>query len=433
MADAKGPSLTLEEPPGRLKKKSPGKGLAFGLVVVVLLQAVVIAILLRSPARSETESGSLPAKDWALALETRGLVSEAATRFEDWLATHPDDPDRSKIAYRIGKLLMDADKWEEAASYFVLSELWASADDQAPEARLGQRLVECLRRAGLDGAVGRELARRVDHSGEGGEDPVLATWAGEEFRESDLERLIEGEVDAMLRMREGWTPSDREALLANFRDVQTRRSLLEGFLVQDLMVRRARELGVDQEDVFLKLRERQERQLLASILVEREQATIKPTDTDLEAHYKANEELWKEPGSIDVRVAELTSEDDIEELASMAREDFDSVLEGRQPDSGTERKVVAGRSDPILGSVFGRLQGKKGGSIETIESAGVRYLVRVERVHEGVLPSFEEAKDRVVRDYIARKRRELEEALGRRLLERYEVRILAPPPQEEGS
>lgn len=60
----------------------------------------------------------------------------------------------------------------------------------------------CLRRLGLYGEVGRELSRRVESGAEGvKKGNVLATLAGEELTEADLDRMIQRRVEQILSLQ----------------------------------------------------------------------------------------------------------------------------------------------------------------------------------------------------------------------------------------
>ena len=83
------------------------------------------------------------------------------------------------MLYRVGGLLMDAEDFSGAVTALVEAEQLVSDDDEL-KSKLGPKIVECLRRLGRYGEVGRELSRQVEvGSGDTAQGNVLATLAGE--------------------------------------------------------------------------------------------------------------------------------------------------------------------------------------------------------------------------------------------------------------
>ncbi|MHC4943236.1 MAG: SurA N-terminal domain-containing protein [Planctomycetota bacterium] len=352
MTDKEKPKLTLGEAPKGLKAKTANnsKGL---LITVILLQMVAIAILLFGlpegnrpivPSILGKEEPDL--KTLAMELEDRSLGRQAAQAWERYLESAGSE-DRPQILYRIGKLYMESEDYEQAAAYLVRADL-AAGDDKELSARTGPKMVECLRKLGLYGEVSRELSRRVEV---GGEDTagsrILASLAGESITEADLDRLTERRADQMLAIQ-GLPDSEatRKALIDQLRSPSMKTQIFQEMLQTELFSRRARELKLDEEESFRDAREFFLEQLLASRFLNSHLEKIQPTAVDLEAFYQAFNENYK--------------------------------------DEETEE-----------------------------------------------IPPFEQVRDRVLNDYVARKQKELAEKLFGDLTVRYDVKILAMPGQEE--
>ncbi len=445
------PKLTLGQPPGQLKnKRSPvPKG---WLWLLLLLQAVVIGcliVLLTRPGGRAASAPGRPAsagaeqlRTAALELEERSLDAQAARAWQDYLDADPQTADRAEVLYRIGRLYMQADEFGEAAAALVRSELAAEGDRELA-AKIGPRLVECLRRLGRYGEVGRELSRRVEAGADDtGKGNVLASLAGEELTDADLDRMIEARVDQMLAMQGAADEAARQAVLRQFSSPEARRQILQELLQTELFCRRARELKLDQEETFLQARQQMEQDLLASRFLSRQLERIRPTDVDLESYYTANRDRYKEPEAAEVRLITLGPEEDPAGLlAAITSADDFRKLAAERPSPGTSagqspppRRLVRGRYDPLLGDVEAIFELSEGQWTKEPQKAGdQKHLALVEKKTPARTPPLAEVKGRVRADYMTVKQQELTEQLFRDLLTRYDVRIMPPGDEEQES
>jgi hypothetical protein len=446
MNDTDRPNLSLGEPPGALKRVTqplPKRWLWLFLLFHLTVLACVLVILLR-PAEPTAPSGagrSGPGPDElrtiAMELEDRGLNGPAAEAWETYLAAAPDVDNRAEILYRAGKLYFDAERFEEAADALVRANL-AGGGDKSLQLKIGPKLVDCLRRLGRHGEVGRELSRQVEVGGEDtGKGRVLAKFAGEEITEAALDRMIERRVDQMLSLSgASGNETDRQELLRQFSTPQARQEVLRELLQTELFVRRARELKIDREEEYIRGRELMEQNLLMARFVNREFEKIQPTDVDLESYYKANKDRYKQPESMDLLVVELTGDDDAAALADQlsSAEDFRKLAKDRQSDDDPSadpptHRVVRGRNDALLGdanTLFELAEGEW--TREPHVHGDKRFLVLVETKTPERTPPLADVRVRVQADYVAQKRSEVSERLLRDLMARYAVRVF---PLEE--
>ncbi len=449
MSEPDRPNLTLGQPPGNLKRMGqiPRTWLWLILLLHVAALLCLLALLLRPAAPgASAATGSLASanaeelKAVALELEDRSLDAQAARAWAAYLAAAPEAAQRAEILYRIGKLHMQAEEFGEAAAALVRSEL-AAGDDPKLKSKIGPKLVECLRRQGLYGEVGRELSRRVEEGAdEQAHAKVLATLAGEALTEADLDRLIERRVDRMLALQGASADqASRQAILRQLASPAMRRQLLQELLQTQLFCRRARELKLDREEEFLQAREFLVQDLLAGRFLSRELERIQPTDVDLQSYYQANEGRYEEPESIQAVWMLLGEGEDaagvLEGIESA--EDFRKLAGQRRPaDTPAEqtpatRRLVRGRSDPTLGETDALFELSEGQWTKTPHVHNDReFLVLVEKKTPARTPPFSEVRPRVHADYLTRKQREWSEKLFRDLMARYELRIM---PAEEST
>lgn len=445
MSDAKNrPDLTLGEPPGRLRRADGGVSRTW-LGLILVLQAAIAIMLGWNLARrgdpvggSPSESAATPAsaqRELAHELENRSLYAQAAYAWEEYLRAAPQAGDRAEVWFRVGRLFMQAEQFEQAAAALLRCEQ-AGQNDPAWGRKVGPELVTCLRRLGLSGEVGRELSRRVEAgAGDVQRGRVLATLAGEPLTEADLDRMIEQRIDQMLAMpgAEG-TEGARQRLLDEFAQPETRRRLFEQLLQTELFTRRARELGLDRDPQYIAARRAVADDLLAARFQARELAKIQPTDVDLEAFYKLDADRYREPETAHVRIGALQPDEQpatvLEGIHSA--DDFRRWLQSRPDakDKGKEGKeepsiaLVRGRPAPRLGNVDALFALDVGAwTKEPIEHDGQRFLVLIEDKSPPRTPPLAEIRERVREDYVARKRAELSQRLADDLMQRYQVKL----------
>ena len=445
--DRSSPNLSLGEPPKRLAAIS--RGISRGWLWSLLgLQLVVVAILIAdrmgvTGVQQPVSSSGIPVaelKSVAIALEERSLYAEAADAWEAYLRANPNSDDRPQILLRAGRLATRAEVFPQAVKLLIQAEQSAAGDKELTD-KTGPLLIECLRRMGHYGEVGRELSRRV----EAGTQPddtgtVLATIAGEDFTQADLDRLIERRVDQMLSMS-GTTAdaTQRNALLEQMSGAETRRRLLQEFLQTELFSRRARELKMDHEDEFLESQRMLVENLLSSRLLARELDTIQPTDVDLEAHYQTHRDQYQQPASMAVLLLNVAdSEAGQAQLKKItSAQDFVSQVLAQSPGIETQadlprHRIVAGSRDVKLGDTKALFELAEQEWTQTVHMTpdGTCYLVLCDRKQASRLPALAEVRQRVAADYQNRKRRELTQKLFDDLLKRYEVEIRPNPPAE---
>jgi len=449
MSEPERANLSLGSPPEGLKQKMagpPGSRMRLLVLINVAMLACLVVLMARSlrqaapAAASRVATNAEELKAVALSLEERGLNAQAAAAWEAYLETAPEPAGRAEILYRIGNHYVKADQFGEAAAFFVRSEL-AAGDDQKIKARIGPKLVECLRRMGRYGELRRELSRQIEVGAEKtGKGKVLARLAGEELTEADLDRMIERQVDHMLTL-EG-TPADeqrRQAVLRKFSSPQTRQQMLRQLLQAELFSRRARDLKLDRQEEFLQARDRLVESLLADRFLARQLEKIQPSNVDLESFYKANQDRYKQPESIrvvSIRLAagenvssvleKITSADEFHELVRRRRDS--KANPGEAP---LFRWLARGREDPSLGNTEALFKLSEG---QWTKAPHVhnddKYLVLVEQKTPARTLPLSEVKQVVRSDYLARKQQEVSEELFRDLLTRYDVQITPPEGSE---
>jgi tetratricopeptide (TPR) repeat protein len=238
----------------------------------------------------------------ALKLEKQGIRAAATRAWEDYLmAAGANDEKRARIWYRIGTIHQATGAYEEALSAYYRSESFASVADL--EMEISRRVAECLESLGRFAALSSELERRtaVPGADASGED-VLAEIGDRKITKADLGAMIEAEVDAQLSQLAGsLTPEERKAqkemLLENIRKQGGTGQWLERFIAEELLYRRAREEGLQEDEEYRIILRNLERKVLAQRLIDRAiAAEVSVTPNEMQAYYDANIEAFTEEG-----------------------------------------------------------------------------------------------------------------------------------------
>ncbi|MEO1998480.1 MAG: hypothetical protein ABGZ17_24820, partial [Planctomycetaceae bacterium] len=407
----------------------------------LLIAALLIGERIRSVATIQTQGANGVAvaelKAVAIALEERSLYAEAADSWSAYLQANPHDPERPQILFRAGKLAVRAEDFSRALTLLIQCEQ-AGDDGTELKAKTGPLVVECLRRLGHYGEVGRELSRRVEPGAEqGGTRTVLATIAGEEFTQADLDQLVERRVDQMLSVSGASSDAtQRNALIKQLSNAEMRQRLLNEFLQTELFSRRARELKMDRDDEYVQARRLLVENLLSSRLLARELDKIQPTDVDVEAYYRTNLQQYQQPASMSLVLLEVDGTEGASSLLGeiSTADEFLAQVVAMTPDVESEsalprHRITHGRLDPKLGetqALFDLSQGEWTQSVHT-GPAGKLFLVLCDRKTASRTPRLAELHKQVETDYRNRKRRELSQKLFSDLMTRYDVKISQVP------
>lgn len=429
------PALTLADPPGNVlqRQRGPGRWIwwLLGLQVVCLV-GIGYQLANRSERRGTAVVAGQPAqlRATALALEARSLSRAAAETWQAYLRCEPATTERATLLYRIGRLYLESEEYNAAVVALVEAEQWA-ADDPALQEKIGPKIVDCLRRLGRYGEVGRELSRQVEvDSAADGRGAVLATFAGESFYEADLDRLIERTVDRALALQGGsGLGAAREQVLKQYQSPPARQRMLQQLLQRELFSRRARDLKMDSQPEFVDNRRLLETELLANRFLTSQLENIQPTDVDLESFYTAQQTTYRQPETARLTVLWYTSseaaQNQVKQIASA--DDFRQFVAASGTDAALTRfEVSRGQPHPQLGDVSAVFDlGVESWTKEPGRGTDKSWLALLESKTPARLPPLSELRFRVAADYRLRKRQELMQELLADLMKRYDVQILA--------
>ena len=217
---------------------------------------------------------------------------------------------------------------------------------------------------------------------------------------------------------------------------QELKGLTEDFVREEILYREAQALGFDQNDLVIRRRLRQKMEFLSTDLI-KQQA---PTDADLQAYLEANKDKFRAPDRFSFQQVYLNpyrSAGDVKGAAAQllvrlnAKSDLevdpkligDATMLPAKLDAATPREVD---------NVFGR------GFAEAIENAPTDrwtgpfessyglHLAHMTAREAGSLPTLEEVRSIVEREWFAERRRAANDEFYQALRQRYDVEIRLP-------
>jgi peptidyl-prolyl cis-trans isomerase C len=420
------------------------------LWVVLAVQLVILVLVLRpasAPSESTSDSGlgADQLRDLAQKLERQGLVDPAVRTWKQYLRVRDGDAaGAAAIWYRMGKIQQDAGNYEAALESYYHSEALARMDNLADE--MGRRVQECLQAMGKFAALRYELADRVS-VGDGTDsaaDDVLAEIGPVKITRQELDRQIENMAEQQLAQIAPFMSPDalkqqKEAILKRFSTDQGRMQVLNQFIAQEILYRKAREDGLTENPDVRALLQQAERDILAQQVLARavaDRVTITPED--VRTYYEANRDSFVEPASAQVAQIVVPDTEKAEAVRNSlaAGKPFEELAKEVSTDEKTAQNggVLPGRisadaaSVPGVGTapdfvkaVFATPAGDVAAA-DVTTPAGVHVIKVLDRREPRQKP-FEDVRDDAARQLRSRKEREVQEQLMKQLRDTYDVVI----------
>jgi parvulin-like peptidyl-prolyl isomerase len=365
--------------------------------------------------------------------------------WREYLAAGVDDKELkpATIWYRIGTLCQKADAHEEALEAFYRSESLGGAEELASET--GRKVQESLEALGKFAALRHELSERVGLEADAGaaSGEVVAEIGAQKITRAELDRQIESGIENQLAMFAGQLPDEqrkqqKEAMLKQFGSDQQRLQFLHGYIVQEILYRKARESGVmDDPEVRAQLRDA-ERSLLARRLMESElRGKTFVSEADVAIYYEARKGEFLEPASAALSHLVLADEEAakgaIERI--LAGEEFTALAKELSTDAATKDRGGALETPAVKGQgirgmslppgALDPLFEAKAGDIldEPVKSEAGYHVFQVRELTPERQKPLEEVSSQIYGELYRQKEQELQAKLLEDLRDEYDVVI----------
>ncbi|MBT3380760.1 MAG: hypothetical protein HN742_28155 [Lentisphaerae bacterium] len=455
-------NLTLPQRPGKTKGGRSTYPWVTPLILIAVVANLVVAFRAGGPSeRSGPRPGQLDPdaqRKLALKLEKQGLTQPAV---DAWLAyldvADADDEKRARVWYRIGQAYEEGRQYAEALAAYYRSESFAELTELSSE--ISRRTQTCLEALGKFAVLRHELADRVGlkQDGEkGAGEKVVAEIGAHKITEAELDRKIEAQIETQLAqyasfMSEDQRRQQKEEMLKRLSVPQQKIQMLSQMVMEEVLYRRAREIGLDQEPDVRALLDETERGLLAQRLIQREMSEkIRITSSDVELYYQANKATFVAPERVKIsHILVPDAEKANAVLESLEKgEDFAALAKGVSTDSETADKggEIAGwvakgaASIPSIGEAP-----KAVGALFTVEPGAVLpqpvttdkgcHVIKLITREDERQKAFEDVQQEAYKALRQQKEREVQGALMEGLRKDYDVVLhqsrFAPTPAAE--
>lgn len=260
------------------------------LVILIALAAPNISQLFRSLGGSSGDPAVL--ERVALKLEKQELYSAAAEMWIEYIeAASPEERERARILYRIGRMREQSGDYESALAAYYRSEQTSALPELEQEIAMGAE--RCLTRLARFAALRSEIAARTT-IGETGETEVLAEIGTHKITRDMLIAMIEAEVDAQVAQSAAGLTADqvrarREQLLEQVMKETDLGQWLERLVAEEILFRYAMEEELYKDPDIAEMSRRVERKMLTAQLLAREyMGKVSVSEDEMRAWYRAN-------------------------------------------------------------------------------------------------------------------------------------------------
>jgi peptidyl-prolyl cis-trans isomerase C len=387
----------------------------------------------------------------ALRLEDKNLSAAAVETWRDWLAASgAQGANAARVYARMGRLLSDAGRHDEAVACYYRAEMLAPGDEEAVGRDLAKRVRDSFAAMGRYAELAREVAQRASIqpgaaalSGR----QVVARIGDEEITAADLERLIADELDQALAGVPAANAADSDAARRRaheqFSSPEARMRFLQQVITRRVLADEARRRGLDQDEAYRRRLVGDAESLLASHLAARivaERAVVTPQD--VERYYEANKSRYATPATADIARIVCTGRSDAKEVIAALDDgaDFADLVKERSIDD--ETKSRGGRlPEPLAGpdgpgadlvpgvgrnrELHGMIWGLKPGEYlkEPVQVGGRWHVYKMMAKRRERTPPLDEVRRRVEADCEQARREEVLHAFVGELFERHRVRL----------
>jgi len=446
-----------------LPQKKP-QGSAVGLLTVLLLIVLVILaaanLVVVSSGRkpATTSSNGLAAdqvKDLASKLAQRNLYPQAATAWQDYLASAKlAGPEQARIQFQIGTLLEKGGLYADAIEHYYRSE--AAGAVKELQSDLNAHIKECFEKLGKFSALRYEVMDRTSlNPSQPAGGKVVAEIGAEKITEAQLDAKIEESIENQLDLMKAFMSPEqlgeqKKRALEQSRNPQTKQEFLEGWLAQEILYRQALQDKLSDKPEVQRVVHDLTRQALSQQLMNEQLASkIHVTDSDLQTYYAANKDKYVEPERAKISHILVKEEGQASDLLKRLKEgaDFAALAKESSQDEATQGSGGRIADDVLKGSRVSGIGDANDINASVFAASAPALLdkpfktdkgweiVKVEEKHAQRQKIFDEVRQQVTMQVLRQKREEVQREYIKEMMDKHQVVIhtsaFAPAPQEQ--
>jgi len=389
-------------------------------IVIILMLAVLIFLVATLPTRIDKpkESANFVSSqsqiDYANKLLSKGLKSEAAEAFEEYLsAAQLQAQEEAKLLYKLGSIYMELYKYEKALKNFYKAEM---VDPQAEFTQeMNQKIIEALENLGMSSQARYELEARTSL----GKDKEIK---GKVVARIGKREITDTEIDGALKNAPEWMRKSLE-------DPQRRMEFIRNYVGQEVLYTKAKRLGLDAKEETRQTLEQLKKQIVIEQLLGKEiqEKLDKITLEDIKLYYEANKDSFIEPGQIKVNYLSFENESQKDEIMQRLKKQ-EGKLQEASITEGESNIAGIGEAKDIIAGLFLKEKGQISDPLKIKDKFYIFSMVDKKQKRQ---KSFEEVKSEVEYEYRMKKRQEISQDLLKKALEEQEVEIFETANKNE--
>ena len=448
------PNLQLPQRQAQASRSARPAGLVLVYVLLLVIVGLQAWLLFKPaaapPAEAATSQSTTDAdaeRELAMKLEDRNLPVASANAWGRYLAAATlDAVEEGRIRYRVGKLLQQAERYEQAVAEFYRAEQMLGGQAGDLSQRITVHVRECMTKLGQYSDLSREMADRAstsedDTSLQGRQ--VVAEIGDEKITVADFDRMLTEQVEQIIATQVGISQEQAQEIRrqahAQFTDPQARAQQLQQFVASRVLAEEARQQGLQQSPAFKRQMSEFADRLLATRLMLDEvgrRATVTPQD--VERYYRANLEAYAEPTQVRIAHILCDSEETARDVIAEANagEAFGELAQARSLDEDSketggvleQRVVEAGDYVPGVGRNPELHAAVMAGVVNSVlpkpyQSDKGWHVIKIVDREEGRQLPLDEVRDQVESDVRTERRAEVTQQFLSELFEEKGVRF----------
>jgi len=447
-------------------QKKP-RGSPIGVASVLLLVVLIPLVALDMKVNVETSKRMLASvpnqglseeqvKNLAAKLAQRNLYQQAATAWQDYLATAKvTGPERARTYFQIGGLLEKAGRYAEAIEQYYRSEMTGEVKDLQSD--INAHVKDCFEKLGEFSALRYEVMDRTSlNPSQPAGGKVVAEIGAEKITEAQLDARIEESIESQLTpMKAFLTPEQlgeqKKRALEQFRQPQAKQEFLQNWLAEEILYRQALQEDLSQKPEVKKLVHELTRGALSQQLMNEQLASkVNITDTDLQTYYTANKDKYVEPARAKVSHILVGAEERANELLKRVKDgaDFAAVAKESSEDKGTKDNGGRLAADVLKGGGVPGVSDANEINAAVFAASAPAVLdkafktdkgweiIRVDEKQPERQKGFEEVRQQVMRELLRRKGEDVQREYIKEMMDKHKVVIHTTafaPAQPEAS
>jgi len=286
------------------------------LGIIILLIIVLGLFLARKSITSDKQRSAWTDKlqlDYANALLSKGLNTNAAQAFEDYIAkSQADKKELASICYKLGNIYLDLKEYEKALANFYKSELLNPESEYKQD--MNQKIVSALESLGLSQQAQYELEARTSIKPTTQRKENIAVRIGKREITNDE---IEGIINRLpAQIKQGLNSND------------ARLRFVREYVATEVLYAKGKKLGLDKKaNTRTAVEDFQKQLVLQDLLQDEIRKELKVTPEDVQLYYKANKDKYSSNEKAKVSYEEVKGRVENEYRAQKEQQIVQSMLD----------------------------------------------------------------------------------------------------------